>query len=451
MKEERRIAIHSGAVVLSDNYWFSMSSTREDRSVKAVESSGGRTRVRIGPEPSYLNRLGVVWAYPLRLTIVTELYMREMSVTEFFNEFGGGSLGNVRWHFQKLVEHGWLRKVRSRRGRRGRPQDVYRSTELAFVDAECAEELPLSVRIAFSTRILQQMGERVAYARIAQTVDSRQDRVLFLMSFPVDERGWLEVHQVVEDCFHLLAQEQLDAKVRISSSDEKPTLMMVSIASMELPGGTVGGRLAGASEPPAPVMDLGSAFSLETRLAKVFADPVNVKIVNELDGAAMSPSELAECIGDLPVWQIDKKCKHLEKYGWVARVEERTGGARRGATEVFYRATRPPAEIELWPKSAYARGSEESAMTFHDFYRRVVQSFSAGVLDQRYDRHLTWSVLLVDELGWEQVTSLLRTAEKRLGEVRRRADQRLKPACASGFEVTCFLAGFEIPPSSPRP
>src|SRR6476620_2896023 len=114
--------------------------------------AGVSARVRISPEPSYLSRLGVVWAHPLRLTIVTELYMREMSVTEFFNEFGGSSLGNGRWHFQKLLEHGWIRKVRTKKVARGRPQDVYRATELAFYDDEVAEELPISVRAAFSTR-----------------------------------------------------------------------------------------------------------------------------------------------------------------------------------------------------------------------------------------------------------------------------------------------------------
>src|SRR6188472_1360841 len=119
-----------------------MRSAIQEHSEMAAKSSGGATRVRISAEPSYLARLGVVWAYPLRLTIVTELYMREMSATEFFKEFGGSSIGNVRWHFQKLREHGWLRFVRTKSGPRGRPQNLYRATELAYYDDECAAELP---------------------------------------------------------------------------------------------------------------------------------------------------------------------------------------------------------------------------------------------------------------------------------------------------------------------
>lgn len=427
-----------------------MRSATEHRSSEGVRSSGGSSRVRISSEPSYLSRLGVVWAYPLRLTIVTELYMREMSVTEFVNEFGGGSLGKVRWHFRKLAEHGWLRKVRTRKGSRGRPQDVYRSTELAFYDDECAEELPVSVRAAFSTRILQQMGERIANARLGQTVDSREDRVLSTASFLLDERGWLEAHGVVEACFRLLAQEQLDAKLRISSSGAPATLMMVSMASFESPDVNSATHSPTGRQPSAPVMDLDLGILLETRLAKVFGDPVNIRIVNEVDEVAMSPTELAERIGDLPVWQVDKKCKHLEKYGWVARVEERTGGARRGAKEVYYRATRPPAKVDLWPEPATAGRSDQGATILKAFYQRVIESFAAGTMDERHDRHLTWSVLLVDELGWKQVTDLLRAAEKQLAEVRRRTSHRLNSSGTPGFTVTCFLAGFEVPPFSSR-
>lgn len=426
-----------------------MGSTTGNRASRAVRSSGGSTRVRISTEPSYLSRLGVVWAYPLRLTIVTELYMRELSVTEFFEEFGGGSIGNVHWHFQKLVEHGWLRKVRTKKGARGRPQNVYRSTELAFYDDECAEELPQSVRAAFSTRILQQMGERIAFARDAATVDSREDRVLFLASFSLDERGWLEVHQVVEKCFRSLAQEQLDSRVRISSSGESATLAMVSIASIESPiGDTAVDSRPNSGQLPTPVMDLNPTIPLETRLAKVFGDPVNVRIVNEVDDLALSPSELSERIDGLPVWQIDRKCKQLEKYGWVGRVDERTGGARRGAREVFYRATRPPADIDLWPEPARAASADQGGKIFSHFYQHVIDSFTTGVLDERPDRHLTWSALLLDDPGWKQVIGLLGVAENRLTEIRRRASQRLTSSGQSGFGTTCFLAGFEIPPLS---
>lgn len=62
--------------------------------------------------PSYLERLGVLYLDEIRLTIVMELYMREMGVVQFYETFGGSSKDSIRRHFKKLVEYGWLRWVR---------------------------------------------------------------------------------------------------------------------------------------------------------------------------------------------------------------------------------------------------------------------------------------------------------------------------------------------------
>jgi hypothetical protein len=413
---------------------------------QGLRSSGGSTRVRISSEPSYLSRLGIVWAYPLRLTIVTELYMREMSVSEFFYEFGGSSLGNLYWHFQTLVEHGWLRKVRTKPGGRGRPQVVYRSTELAYYDDECAEELPTSVREAFSARILQQMGERIACAKAASVIDCRADRSFWLDSTTLDERGWAESIDVLNGCLRALAQEQLDAKVRIAASGDPAALMMVILAGFESPAKKASAKTSRAGARPAPKMELDLGMALETRLAMVFGDPMNIRIVKELTDVAMSPSELENKLSELPEGHADRKCKHLEKYGWIARVEEKTGGSRRGAQEVYYRATRPPADIDLWPKVARSVGPNESAQMLHAFYGRVVESIKAGVFDARPNRYLTWSALLLDEPGWQQVTAFLKTEQRQLLVIQRQANQRLRAAGGPHLLATFFSAAFEIPP-----
>lgn len=414
-----------------------------------AKPSGGSTRVRISPEPSYLARLGVVWAYPLRLTIVTELYMREMSVTEFFKEFGGGSKGNVRWHFQKLVEHGWLRKVRTRQGPRGRPQTLYRATELAYYDDECAAELPLSVRAAFSTRILQQMGERVAYAAHAGTVNSRDERYFALNSLTLDEHGWGEAKQVLADCFAALSQEQTDAKVRIADASSSPTLMMVAIAGFGPPEPAVGRMvdwLSGGEE--VPIMDMETGTPLETRMAKVFGDPINLLIVSELNITAMSPTQLEKRIPGTSVDQLDKKLKRLARFGWVARVADKTGGSRRGSTEVFYRATRPLADRPLWPQipEALSRGPEWEKLK--EFHRHALAAMKNGTLDARHDRHLTWSALLLDDLGCQQVVAQLAACEKSLSRLAKSARRRIASRAGNqeGSSTTFFLAGFEIPP-----
>jgi len=75
----------------------------------------------LGRQASRLARLAVVYADRVRMKIVTEAYMREMSPTVFFDEFGGGSLPRVSQHFEKLAMADWLWLERTETGgqRRG--------------------------------------------------------------------------------------------------------------------------------------------------------------------------------------------------------------------------------------------------------------------------------------------------------------------------------------------
>ena len=54
------------------------------------------------------------------LRIVTELYMKEMSPTQYYEDFGGATKNLVHWHFKQLASHGWLRKVKTEKRQRGR-------------------------------------------------------------------------------------------------------------------------------------------------------------------------------------------------------------------------------------------------------------------------------------------------------------------------------------------
>jgi hypothetical protein len=137
--------------------------------------------VRISSDESRLVRLGVVYADSLRLTILTELSMREMSPTEFFHEIGGPSKDSVRKHFKKLFEYGWLRRVRRRTNGRGRPGFVYRTNELAVIDEETWAEIPLSIRDAFTLQLMQQLSERWAMA--AEGRPWRSDRIASFRCF----------------------------------------------------------------------------------------------------------------------------------------------------------------------------------------------------------------------------------------------------------------------------
>lgn len=409
-----------------------------------AESSGRGLRLRISAEPSYVARLAAVYADPIRAKIVAELYMREMSPTQFFEDFGGGSPARVRRHFKELAEHGWLRKVRTdNRGATGRPQHLYRSTELPVIDDETWAEFPLSVRGWFSWRTLVQVRERVRESMAAGTLRDRPDRHLSCTQVVLDERGWQEQISRMNDCFRALAQEQADAKIRLQEVGGESTVAVVALGGFESPQRPTAAPDSGGAAPAGlPRQYLDVPFSL--RVAKVFADPLMLKIITELDRRPMSATQLAEKIGEASVYGFDRRCKILLELGWLEHVGTKTGGKRRGATEHFYRAAGPDIDqgdvLRGIPLSKKSRRSHE---VVEEIFEAAREALTAGTFDARTERHLSWSPMRLDELGWRQVIAMLDGFVEATQSAQEEAEQRLRCNRATPIRATSFLAGFE--------
>jgi hypothetical protein len=412
-------------------------------------------RVRLNAEPSFLTRLAVVFADPIRLKIVTELYMQEMSPTEFYEAFGGDSATKVNRHFKRLAEHGWLRLVRKESGRgnrRGGTEHFYRATELAVFDFETWSELPYSIRVAFSWRTFEQLAQRAGEALDAGTFDSRSDRHLSWTPVVLDEPGWSRRITAQDALFESLAQEQADAKTRLAKSGEVPMLVTVALAGFESP------LAAQASEgnwlpdldlmrAANPVMRLDSPMPFTMRLAKVFADPLNLKILTELNIRAMSATQLSHQLGgDTAVSGFYRRLKVLSELGWLIKVDERTGGKRRGATEHFYRATGPATfDTDIWASIPDSARKGMTWRTLHQLFEKVMEAVKAGTLDARLDRHASWSLLLLDDLGWEQVVAALDSYFRDLFKAEEAAKARLIRSGDKPMLATFVLACFESP------
>lgn len=411
--------------------------------------------MRLHAEPSFLTRLAVVFADPIRLKIVTELYMQEMSPTEFYEAFGGGSATKVNRHFKKLAEHGWLRLVRKQSGRgnrRGGTEHFYRATELAVFDLETWSALPHSIRAAFSWRTFEQFAQRVGEALEAGTFDSRPDRHLTWTPVALDEQGWHQQIAAQDKLFESLTQEQEDAKLRMTKSGDKPILMTVGLAGFESPkSGETSERtwLPGADLMPSanPVLRLDSHIPFTMRLAKVFAHPLNLKILTELNIREMSATQLSERLGeDASVSGLYRRLKMLAELGWIVKVDERTGGRRRGATEHFYRATGPATyDTLIWADIPESVRRGLSWRTLLQLFEKVTEAVNAGTLDSRLDRHASWSLLLLDELGWDQVICELDAYFRQLFKAEEVARARLVKSGEKQMLATFVLAGFELP------
>lgn len=407
-------------------------------------------KIWIGTESraAHLRRLSVVFAVELRLKIVVELYMREMSAKQFHEEFGGGSISRVTQNFEKLEEHGWLRRIRSEGpggGRRGCVEHFYRATDLAFFDLETWALLPYSIRVAFSWNTFKQIAARLREAIEAGTFEARRGSGLSSRSLLLDRVGWECLIEAVNAQFVALFEEQEDARLRMYHSGEAPIRASVIQITFESPlhdGGRVGPALVESQEPLVP---------FPVRLSKVFADEVCLQIVDEANRRAISVMRFhVDHGGDLE--GIRRRFKRLAKIGWLKQVAEKTGGRRRGATEKFYRATGPAIFEEggPWSDVPDELRQADSWRASEWLFAEIKEAMKAGTFDVRKDGCLAWSLLQLDRQGWERVTTELDALLAFALEEQVRAQARMKGSGEEPTPTTVAFGAFESPKERER-
>jgi DNA-binding transcriptional ArsR family regulator len=392
---------------------------------------------------THLTRLAVLLADPLRLKIVGELYMREMSPSQFFSRFGGGSVTRVSRHFQALAEHEWLELIREESGgrRRGGVEHFYRAPEPAILNYEVFLELPYSVRASFSATTFEQFSDQAVEAASAGTFGARPNSYANCTSLAIDRPGSERVLSAGEELFYALFKEQADAKLRAFEAEEELILATVAIGGFESPSSTG----IGDGPPAAGLMEFGNGqMPFSWRVSKILADDVCLAIVTELNGRDMSATQFHHEFGGATRSGIHRRFKMLAELDWLGVVDEKSGGKRRGATERFYRATKP-ALVD-------ASGSwnvPEAVKTMHgwrifkQFGDRVREALDAGTLDARYDRHLTWCGLLLDQRGWENVNARLERFFALALEESETAKPRLADSNDEALMMTVALMAFE--------
>jgi predicted ArsR family transcriptional regulator len=393
---------------------------------------------------SYLERLGILYVAEIRLTIVMELYSREMGVQQFYDTVGGSSYMSVRRHFEKLVEHGWLRWVQDApTGKKGRPEALYRATEQVLIDTETWRTIPVSMRDGFTVMLLEEMGMRLRESLQSGLADAKDDRVSAFKTFEVDERGWCQAHSAVERCFKTLRDLQIDAKRRLDRSPERSSLMVVNLAAYEAPGPEPRGSAVAL---PRAELDLPPRPWPE-RIGKVFSDRLNFAIVDELNRAALTPAQLRETLEETSTQGILRRCQRLSKLGWAVNVGTETGGRLYGASAYRFRAASPNvSERDIIERVPSRLRKGKSWEVFQPFIASSLAAVEAGTFNNRDDRHLSMSPILVDEIGWEQVSEALSLYQKTLRGLEEETRRRLgKNSKGELFPAAFLMDSYRAP------
>lgn len=182
------------------------------------------------------------------------------------------------------------------------------------------------------------------------------------------------------------------------------------------------------------------------RMAKVFADPLRIKILAELNSREMSPKQFFDEFGGGSLSRVSRAFDVLAEYGWLSQMRTETGGRRRGAVEHFYRATGPAMFDEAsWPDVPDALKNVFTWRAFLTLADRVKEATLAGTIDARDDRHFSWSPFRLDLQGWKNVIARIDALFYFLFEEQERANARMAETGEEPIPMTVALAAFESP------
>jgi predicted ArsR family transcriptional regulator len=404
--------------------------------------------IGVRDEVEHLRRLAVVFAVPIRLRIVNELYRREMSPKEFFEEFGGGSLPRVAQHFERLAKMGWLRLI-DRKGpggkRRGRAENFYRATELAFCDRATFAALPPSLKIGFAWNTLREIAEQLR-AALEAPLPTRPSRNLTAARLVVDREGWTRIADACGEAFANQEEEQEDARRRVGHGTEKLFRAGSMLIAFQLPGG----QGVDLDHELAEGRHLMVPFAI--RVSKVIEDEVCLQILDEANHRDISVPLFYEEYGmrfGLSKDAIRRRFEKLLRYGWLKVVGYKTGGRRRGATENFYRATGPALYDEHengpWANLPDSLADAADWQAFERLSDWAKAAMVDGAVTRNEETCLAWSILYLDEPGWERVVASLEELQALVDREQKLAAARLQESGEEPIEMAVALGAFDTP------
>jgi hypothetical protein len=181
---------------------------------------------------------------------------------------------------------------------------------------------------------------------------------------------------------------------------------------------------------------------IDQRLVKALSHPHRLHALKILNEKTASPIQLAPLVGT-SVGRIAYHVRELERLDCIELVDTRQV---RGATEHFYRATeRAFFSEEDWVALPASIRRSISGMMITEIWGFIGDAMSAGTFDKRGDRHLSWTPMVVDEDGWQELHGVLDETLDRVIEIQAQSAARLARTGGQGDPVAATMMCFETP------
>jgi DNA-binding transcriptional ArsR family regulator len=168
--------------------------------------------------------------------------------------------------------------------------------------------------------------------------------------------------------------------------------------------------------------------------------PVRVQALVILNERVASPNEIAKEL-DQTVGHVSYHIKVLRECECIELVDT---APRRGAMEHYYRATdRAFLNSEEWAALPASLRPGVSASGIKSIFDDVSSAMLGGTFDKRLERHLSWTPILIDEQGWQELQTGLDEMLEKVFEIQSESAARLVAEDAPGIPVSVAMLGFE--------
>lgn len=178
-----------------------------------------KTKTKKKKETGVDQRLVKALAHPLRVEILTILNERMASPNELSKELEEG-LSQVSYHVKVLKDFECIEMVKTE-PRRGAVEHYYRATERSFLTDRDWKALPDSVKPGVSATAIQVIIDEVIESLSSGSFDAREDRHISATPGIVDERGWEESVDLINETLDKVIDIHAASAKRLAKSGEK--------------------------------------------------------------------------------------------------------------------------------------------------------------------------------------------------------------------------------------
>jgi DNA-binding transcriptional ArsR family regulator len=161
-------------------------------------------------------------AHPMRVLILEALQGRTASPTELSKRFEE-PLGVVSYHTNALLDVECIEQVRTQ-PKRGTIEHFYTAKPRSFIGHQDWRRAPVSVRGGVTDEAIRTFVSKVGDAIDADTIDSRDDTTLNWMPMMVDDQGWRETAEILDQARRDLQQIAIESRARLREEDGIPVV-----------------------------------------------------------------------------------------------------------------------------------------------------------------------------------------------------------------------------------